>query len=91
MSEQLVNIEEMRSNLKDCIGLNTPLYIKKKNNEMVVGFIRGFADNQCNIILISDQCDSMCMRIIELRNINAVQCPVFTPSGVSSTTLRAKA
>jgi small nuclear ribonucleoprotein (snRNP)-like protein len=91
MSEHMVSIEEMRNNLKDCIGLNTPLYIKKKNNEVVVGYIRGFADNQCNIILISDKQDSMSMRIVELNNIYAVQCPVFTTSGVNAAILRPKA
>jgi hypothetical protein len=90
MREQLVTLEEMRTNLRSTIGLNVLLHIEKKNQEYIVGFIRGFADSQCNILLVSEETDSMSMRIVEIKNINAVEYPVYTTSGTHAVILRSK-
>jgi hypothetical protein len=90
MHEQVVSIEELRSSLKNSIGSNTSLHIKKKNNELIVGFIRGFADAQCNVITVSEQSDSTSMRIIDIRQITEIEYIAFQETGLNSTILRAK-
>jgi hypothetical protein len=49
------------------------MYIKKKNDQSVVTFVRGFADPDRNIILISEQSHSRGMNFIEIKNIEEVQ------------------
>lgn len=71
MKEQLRFIEELRQTLIRSIG--SKFQIRKKNAETMEGFVRGFADEHRDIVLISEQVDSMGMRIVELRNINEMQ------------------
>jgi hypothetical protein len=63
----------MRQRLINCVGSHERFYIKKTNHEVVIKFIRGFADPDRNIILISEQCHSLGMNIIEIKNIEEVQ------------------
>lgn len=67
------NIDKMRDRLINCVGTGEPFCIKKKNNEVVVTFIRGFADPDRNIVLISEKSHSLGMNIIEIKNIEEIQ------------------
>jgi hypothetical protein len=67
------NIEKMRERLIHCTGTGEPFCITKKNDEVVVTFVRGFADPDRNIILISEQSHSRGMNFIEIKNIQEIQ------------------
>lgn len=63
----------MRATLLNCVGSQKPFCIKKRNEETVVTFIRGFADSDRNIVLISEKSHSLGMNIIEIKNIQEIQ------------------
>jgi hypothetical protein len=73
MRHQQRSIDTMRTRLINCVGTHEPFCIKKKNNEVLVTFIRGFADQDRNIVLISEKSQSMGMNIIEIKNIQEIQ------------------
>jgi hypothetical protein len=62
----------MKALLSHCVGSPEPFCIKKKNNEVVVTFIRGFADADQNIVLISEKRNSTGMNFIEIKNIREI-------------------
>ena len=62
----------MKALLSSCVGSKNPFYIKKKNDEVVVTFIRGFADPDHNIVLISEKLTSTGMNFIEIKNIQEI-------------------
>ena len=62
----------MKALLSSCVGSQRPFYIKKKNDEVVVTFIRGFADAERNIVLISEKLTSVGMNFIEIKNIQEI-------------------
>ena len=90
MNEQVLTVEEMKATLVQTIGFEQPLSITKKNKETMTGFIRGFADLACNILLVSDKIDSLSMRIVEIRNINQVVYPHHLNNSPGARILRAK-
>ncbi len=63
----------MRARLINCVGSSEPFFIKKKNEEVVVTYIRGFADPDRNIVLISEKSTSRGMNIIEIKNIEEIK------------------
>ena len=67
-----LQIDIMKALLSHCIGSPEPFYIKKKNDEVLVTFIRGFADADQNIVLISEKLTSMGMNFIEIKNIQEI-------------------
>jgi hypothetical protein len=67
------NIDTMRDALINCVNSHEPFCIKKKNDEVVVTYIRGFADPDRNIVLISEKSTSLGMNIIEIKNIQEIQ------------------
>jgi hypothetical protein len=67
------NIDKMRERLIHCASTKEAFCIKKKNEEMVVTFVRGFADTDRNIILISKESHSRGMNFIEIKNIEEIQ------------------
>ncbi len=73
MRETQRNIDTMRARLLNCVGSQEPFYIRKKNDEIVVTFIRGFADPDRNIVLISEKSHSLGMNIIEIKNIQEIK------------------
>ena len=62
----------MKALLSSCVGSTEPFFIKKKNDEVVVTFIRGFADAERNIVLISEKLTSVGMNFIEIKNIQEI-------------------
>jgi len=73
MRDQQVSVETMRARLSDYVGSQKPFCIKKKNDEVLVTFIRGFADSDHNIVLISEKSQSLGMNIIEIKNIQEIK------------------
>jgi hypothetical protein len=73
MKSAYSEIERMRNRLIHCTGTGVPFYIRKKNDEVVITFVRGFADPDRNIILISQESHSRGMNFIEIKNIQEIQ------------------
>lgn len=73
MREMQRNIDNMRAKLLTYVNSPEPFCIKKKNEEVVVTYIRGFADPDRNIVLISEKSTSLGMNIIEIKNIQEIQ------------------
>jgi len=73
MRETQRNIDTMRARLLNCVGSQEPFCIRKKNDEVVVTFIRGFADPDRNIVLISEKSHSLGMNIIEIKHIQEIK------------------
>jgi len=69
MRAHLIVMEEIKANLQRNIGTGLPLQIKSKDAEIQTVFIRGFADEKHNIVLISQTPDSLGVNIIEIKNI----------------------
>jgi hypothetical protein len=67
-----LQIDIMKALLSHCVGSPEPFYIKKKSDEVVVTFIRGFADADQTIVLISEKLTSMGMNFIEIKNIQEI-------------------
>jgi hypothetical protein len=63
----------MKAALSDHVGAPNPLRITNKNGEVMVRFIRGFADNQNNILLLSEKFETTGLKILEVKEIFAVE------------------
>jgi small nuclear ribonucleoprotein (snRNP)-like protein len=86
--ENIVSIQQMKDALHGEIGGKSALKITLKNSENMTGYIRGFADQQTNIVLISDTYESVGMKILEVRDIRMVE--YVKGQSESSKVLRAK-
>lgn len=63
--------------MKDALAKETgskfPLKITLKNGEVIVRYIRGFADQQTNILLMSETSYSLALRILEVKDIRTLE------------------
>jgi hypothetical protein len=87
--EQLVSIQQMRDVLYKQTGSKLPVKITDKDGEVMVRHIRGFADQQANIVLISETSYSLAMKILEVKDIRTLQYAPESADG-SWKTLHAK-
>lgn len=72
-NEQLVSIQQMKDVLYKQTGSKLPVKITDKDGEVMVRHIRGFADPQANIVLISETSYSLSMKILEVKDIRTLQ------------------
>lgn len=88
-NEQLVSIQQMRDVLYKQTGSKLPVKITNKDGEVMVRHIRGFADPQANVVLISETSYSLAMKILEVKDIRTLQ---YAPENSDGTwkTLHAK-
>ena len=70
---QMASIQQMREALTKEIGSKFPVKITRKDGEEMVRYIRGFADAQNNILLISETSFSLALKILELEEIRTVE------------------
>jgi hypothetical protein len=69
----LVSVEKMKETLSMEVGAPNRLRITNKNGEVMVRFIRGFADNQNNILLLSEKFETTGLKILEVKEIFTVE------------------
>lgn len=74
-SEHIVSIQQMKDALFKEADSKFPLKITRKDGESIVGYIRGFADQQTNILLISETPYSLGLKILEIKDIRIVEYP----------------
>jgi hypothetical protein len=63
----------MKDALSKEIGSKFPLRITRANGEELVRYVRGFADQQTNILLISETSYSLAMTILEVKDIRKLE------------------
>lgn len=85
-----VSTKELKVALRQRMGSKYPLQIVKKNEEVITGFIRGFADSKSNVLMISESADSLRMRIVEVDHIITVHSPEVKSGKIISTIIRIK-
>lgn len=89
-TEQKVSIRRMKEALLKEVGNPFPLKITHTGGEIMVGYIRGFADSQTNILIISKTPYSIGLRILEIKDIFMVEYLGPDKALGSSEILRAK-
>lgn len=67
--EQIVSIQQLKDALGEAIGSKFPVKITRTDGEVMVRYIRGFADQQTNILLVSENAYSLAMKILEVKEI----------------------
>lgn len=69
MEHQSVSIQQMKEALASVAGSKFPVTITTSSGEVALRFIRGFADSQNNVVLISETSYSLAVKIHEVRDI----------------------
>ena len=79
----------MKDALEKEVGSKFPLKITRSDGEVMIVYIRGFADQQTNILLVSENSYSLAMKILEVTEIRTLQ---YAPESTGRTwkTLHAK-
>lgn len=70
---QMASMPQMREALKKEIGSKFPIRITLIDGEQMVRYVRGFADPQSNIVLISESSFSLALKILELKDIQKIE------------------
>jgi hypothetical protein len=71
--EQVVSIQQMKDAVQLEAGSKFPLKITRTDGEVIVRYIRGFADQQRNILLVSENSYSLAMKILEVKDIRTLE------------------
>lgn len=70
--QELVTLIQMKEALNRHTGSKFPLKITMKDGEVLVRFARGFADQQRNILLVSETSYSLALKLVEVKDIRKV-------------------
>jgi hypothetical protein len=73
MEQETVTMQQMKDALAKETGSKFPLKITLNNGEVIVRYIRGFADQQTNILLISETSYSLGLKILEVKDIRTLE------------------
>jgi len=79
--ELTVSIQQMKDVLTAKIGSRFPVKITRKDGQVMVRYIRGFADQQTNILLISETSYSLALKIIEVKDIQTLEYALENTAG----------
>lgn len=63
----------MKDALAREVGSRFPVKITLRNGDVMVRYIRGFADQQSNILLISENAFNLALRILEIKDIKTIE------------------
>ena len=63
----------MKEALEKMAGSKFPVKLVLSNGESMVRYVRGFADQKSNIVLISETSYSLAMKIIEVKDIASLE------------------
>jgi hypothetical protein len=69
MDYQPVSLQQMKEALVAVAGSKYPVTILDKDGTNTVRYVRGFADAQNNVVLVSETSYSLAMKIIEAKDI----------------------
>jgi len=68
-----VSLEQMKEALTAVAGSKYPVIIVEKNGTRTERYVRGFADGQGNVVLLSDTSYSLAMKILETKDIATLE------------------
>lgn len=88
--KKFVSVLQMKEALKKQTGAANPVKITMKNGETSHVYIRGFADQQTNILLISNTHASIGLKILEVKDVFSLEYPEGTKILEGSRILHAK-
>ena len=63
----------MKDALAKKVGSKFPVKMTSANGEEMVRYIRGFADQQTNVVLISETAYSLALKILEVKDIRKLE------------------
>ena len=66
-------MQQMVAVLAKEVGSKFPVKITKSDGEDIVRYVRGFADAQTNILLISETSYSLALKILEVKDIRKLE------------------
>jgi hypothetical protein len=66
-------MQQMKEALEKRAGSKFPVKLVLSNGDVLVRYIRGFADQRSNIVLISETSYSLAMKIIEVKDIAGME------------------
>ena len=75
-------MKHMKEALAKEVGSKFPLKITLTNGEEMVRYVRGFADTQSNILLISESSFSLALKILEVKEIQTIEYGTENSGGV---------
>lgn len=67
--ENIVSMSEMKESLGKMTGSRFPVKMTLLSGDVLVRYVRGFADQQSNIVLTSETSYSIAMKITEVEEI----------------------
>lgn len=68
-----VSIEQMKEALTKIVGSGLPVKMTVRDGEVLVRHIRGFADEQRNILFMSETSYSLAMKVLEIKDIMVLE------------------
>jgi hypothetical protein len=72
-----INLQELRNLLFQCVGSTLPVKLTGPQQKSEKVYVRGFADSEQGILLISEYPDTLGKNIVELKNILVVETENF--------------
>ncbi len=87
MKEQMVTISQMKERLAEITGSSFLVKFTLRNGSTIDRYLRGFADQQRNIILISENAYTLALEILEVKDIQTAEFG-GNSSGLEHTKLR---
>ena len=63
----------MKDILTKHVGSKFPVKITLSTGETIIRYVRGFADHQTNILLISENAYTLALRILEVKEIDTLE------------------
>lgn len=73
MKEHFVTISQMKERLAEIAGSNFSITFTLRNGSALDRYLRGFADQQRNIVLISENAHTLALEILEIKDIQTVE------------------
>jgi hypothetical protein len=89
-TERFVSVNEMKEELRKNIAKFSAVKITKANGQVLDVYIRGFADQQSNVLLFSETFGSLGLKIVEVKDICTIAFQDATTGSGSVRTLKAK-
>ena len=85
-----ITIAEMKEALTGIINSVSAVKITRKDGETIFCYVRGFADHQSNILLLSEKPHCVGLKILEVNHIHSVHYSHESNGSVTSRILQIK-
>ncbi len=73
MKQRTVTTQQLKEALIDRVGLKFPIKVLLRDEKEILCYVRGFADPQRNVLLISENAYTLAMKILEVKDIQVVE------------------